>query len=84
MANPVRIFTLSTCSHCKAVKKFLTEIDVPYDFTDVDLLSGDERKAALTEVAKYNPNRTFPTLLIGDRVVIGFSEKKIREALGLT
>lgn len=84
MANEVRIFTLSTCSHCKAAKRFLTEIDIPYDFNDIDLLAGEERKAALAEMAKYNPNRTFPTLLIGDRVIVGFSEKKIREALGKT
>ncbi|HAR98617.1 MAG TPA: glutaredoxin family protein [Syntrophus sp. (in: bacteria)] len=83
MSHQIRIFSLSTCSHCKATKKFLTDNGLPYDYNDVDLLTGDERKAALAEVARYNPNRTFPTLLIDDQVLVGFNEKKIRAALGL-
>lgn len=83
MSAPVKLFSLSTCSHCKATKKFLTDNGVPYDYTDVDLLSGKERQQTLDEVVKYNPSRTFPTILIGDKVVIGFDEKAIREALGL-
>ncbi|HRR41923.1 MAG TPA: glutaredoxin family protein [Syntrophales bacterium] len=83
MSAPVKLFSLSTCSHCKATKKFLTDNGVPYDYTDVDLLSGKERQQILDEVVKYNPSRTFPTILIGDKVVIGFDEKAIREALGL-
>jgi len=38
MGKPVNIYTLSTCSHCKATKKFLNDCAVKYDFTDVDLL----------------------------------------------
>ena len=41
---PVKIYSLSTCSHCKATKKFLGECGIQYDFTDVDLLSGEERR----------------------------------------
>ena len=66
------------------VKAFLTDNGFPYDFNDVDLLTGEARKAALAEVAQYNPNRTFPTLLIDDQVIVGFNEKKILAALGLS
>jgi glutaredoxin len=83
MPAPVKLFSLSTCSHCKAAKKFLTDNDVPYDYTDVDILSGKERQQILDEVAKYNPSRTFPTILIGNKVIVGFNEKALREALGL-
>ena len=41
----VKIFSLSTCSHCKAAKKFIGECTIKYDFVDVDMLEGDERKA---------------------------------------
>jgi glutaredoxin len=44
-------------------------------------LSGDERQLAIDEVMKYNPHRSFPTIIIGDRIIIGFNEKAIREAL---
>jgi glutaredoxin-like protein NrdH len=83
MHSTVKIYTLSTCSHCKAAKKFLNDCSVKYDFTDVDLLSGKEREAILDEVRKLNPNCTFPTIIIGDKVIVGFREDEIRKALGL-
>jgi len=81
MAKKVRIYTLSTCSHCKAAKKFLNENNIAYDATDVDLLQGAERETMLNEVIQYNPQRSFPTLVIGNRVIIGFKENDIKEAL---
>ena len=83
MPKPVKMYTLSTCSHCKATKKLLDECTVKYDFTDVDLLSGNELTAILEDVKKYNPQCTFPTIIIGDKVIIGFQEVAIREALGI-
>jgi hypothetical protein len=50
---------------------------------DVDLLTGDERKALLDEIRKFNPACSFPTILIGDSVIVGFNEIAIRKALGL-
>jgi len=83
MENSVKLYTLSTCSHCKATKKFLDECSVKYDFADVDLLQGDERKAILVDIKKWNPKCSFPTIIIGDTVVVGFKEDEIKEALGL-
>ena len=84
MATKVKIYTLSTCSHCKAAKKFLNENQIIFDATDVDLLQGADREAALDEVIQFNPQRSFPTIIIGDRIIVGFKEKDIREALGLS
>jgi glutaredoxin len=83
MEEKVEIYTLSTCSHCKSTKKFLDECKIEYDFTDVDLTSGEERKAILEEVRKLNPKCSFPTIRIGDKVIVGFKEDEIKEALGL-
>ena len=79
----VRMYTLSTCSHCKATKKFMDDCHVKYEFTDVDLLEGEERAAILEDVRRLNPRCSFPTIIIGDRVIVGFKEQEIREALGL-
>lgn len=79
----VKMYTLSTCGHCRATKKFLDECRIQYEFTDVDLLQGDERKAILEDVRKLNPRCSFPTIIIGDKVIVGFKEDEIREALGL-
>jgi glutaredoxin-like protein NrdH len=83
MENPVKIYTLSTCSHCKATKKFLDECRVKYEFTDVDLLDGEERVAILKDIKKLNPRCSFPTIVIGDKVIVGYREEEIKEALGL-
>ena len=45
MAKKVKIYTLSTCSHCKAAKKFLNENQIIFDATDVDLLQGADRES---------------------------------------
>jgi glutaredoxin-like protein NrdH len=72
MQRPVKIYTLSTCSHCKATNKVLDKCAVAYEFTDVDLLSGRELTMILEDGKNFNPLCTFPAVIIGDRVVIGF------------
>ena len=78
----VKVFSLSTCSHCRATKKYLSECTIKYEFIDVDLLKGDERKAIIADVKKFNPRCSFPTIIIGEKVIVGFKEKEIKEALG--
>jgi len=82
-SQPVKIFSLSTCSHCKATKKFLGECTIKYEFVDVDLLKGEERAAVLEDVKKFNPKCSFPTIIIGEKVIVGYKENEIKEALGL-
>ena len=83
MEENVKIFSLSTCSHCRAVKKLLGKCGVKYEFTDVDQLDGEERKAILEDVRKFNPRCSFPTIVIGETVIVGFKEEEVRNALGL-
>jgi glutaredoxin len=49
----------------------------------VDLLAHEERSAILEDVKKLNPKCSFPTIVIGGKVIVGFKEKEIKEALGL-
>jgi len=83
MQKQVKMFTLSTCVHCKAAKRFLDSCAVKYEFTDVDLVPENERKAVLADVMKLNPECSFPTLIIGDVIIVGFQEAKIKAVLGL-
>lgn len=80
---PVKVFSLSTCGHCKSTKQLLNDCTIKYDFVDVDLLEGEERKAILEDVKKFNPRCSFPTIIIGEKVIIGYKEEEIREALKL-
>ncbi|MFZ0447821.1 MAG: glutaredoxin family protein [Desulfatiglandaceae bacterium] len=83
MNEAVKMYSLSTCGHCKATKKFLNDCQVQYEFTDVDMLEGEERAAILEDVRKWNPKCSFPTTIIGDKVIVGHKEDEIKEALGL-
>ena len=80
----VKMYTLSTCSHCGAAKKFMTDNGIEHEFTDVDLLTGEDRTAVVEEMKKVNPRLTFPTIIIGEKVIIGNREDEIKEALGLS
>jgi glutaredoxin-like protein NrdH len=37
----------------------------------------------MDEVRKFNPDCSFPTICIGDTVIVGFNEEKIRTALDI-
>jgi len=81
--DSVKIYSLTTCSHCKATKKLLSDCTVKYEFVDVDVFKGEERKAILEDVKKLNPKCSFPTIIIGEKVIVGYKEAEIKEALGL-
>ena len=81
--SSVKVFALSTCSHCKSAKRLLDENQVAYDSVEVDLCPLDRREQLLDEVRQYNPSLSFPTLVIGDKVIVGYRENEIKEALGL-
>ena len=79
----VKLYALSTCSHCRSCKELLNSCGVKYDCTDVDKLSVEERKAILEKIKEVNPSCSFPTLVIGETVIVGFREDLIRECLNL-
>lgn len=77
----VKIYTLSTCGHCKSTKKLLQDCGVQFECIDVDKLDGDAQSSILEEVKKLNPDCSFPTIVIGDKIIVGYREKEIKEAL---
>jgi glutaredoxin-like protein NrdH len=80
----VRFFALSTCGWCKKTKRFLDAHNVNYEIDYVDLLSGAEKARAMAEMERWNPRRTFPTVVVDDsKAVVGFREDRLREVLGL-
>lgn len=83
MELPVKLYSVSTCPHCKCAKELLDECRVRYECTDVDKVSKKEVAAILEEVKRLNSVCSFPTLVIGKRVIVGYKENEIKEALGL-
>lgn len=77
----VFLYALSTCGWCRKTKALLGELGAVYDFVDVDLLEGPDLERVREEVGRLNPRRSFPTLVIGDEVVVGFDAERIRSLL---
>jgi len=82
MIKPM-LYTLSTCVHCSATKRFLKENNIEYDYIDVDKLDGEEKDDVLSQMMKVSGSMRFPTIIIGKKVIVGFYEDKLKEALGL-
>ncbi|MEW6570638.1 MAG: glutaredoxin family protein [Nitrospirota bacterium] len=78
----VRLYALSTCPECKRLKQFLDSRNIQYELVEVDLLDSGEQWVATRELKRYNPEATYPTLVI-EEVIRGFDEEAIRNALEL-
>ena len=79
----IKLYALSTCIHCKDTKSFLDKCGVDYDCVDVDKLEAEQRREIIEQIKKSNPNCSFPMLIIGEKVIIGFRSDEIYEALAL-
>lgn len=82
-AGNLMLYALSTCQWCNKTKELLKSLGVEFDFIYVDLLDGKEQDRALSEMERWNPKGSFPTLVIDNaRCIIGFQESQIREEFG--
>ena len=78
------LYTLSTCIWCKKTKQLLNKLGVAYSYIDVDLLDGEEKARVVKEQERWNPQCSYPTLVINNsRCIVGYKEDEIREALRL-
>ena len=74
------LYALSTCIWCKKARALLDELKVEYSYIYVDLLEREENANTKTEIIKFNPKCSFPTIVINNETCIaGFDEQKIRE-----
>lgn len=78
MDNKVTIYTTPTCHFCHAAKAFFDENGVAYE--DVDVAADQEKR---TEMIDLTGQMGVPVIRIGDDVVVGFDEGKLKELLSL-
>lgn len=79
----VKVYALSTCPYCKMTKQYLTENNVEFDSTDVDLLEGDEREQTIAEVKRLSGGTSFPVVVVDGEVVVGYNKARLKELLHL-
>ena len=78
------LYGLSTCVWCKKTKMLLDKLGCDYRYIYVDLLNQTDKEEILKNIKKWNPRRSFPTLVINnEKCIVGYKEDEIREALNL-
>lgn len=79
----IKLYSLTTCSYCAAIKQMLASLGVAHQFVDADLLEGTEQEALLDELRELNPLCSFPTIRIGEQVITGYKIQEIKETIGV-
>ena len=74
----VTIYTTPTCHFCQMAKEFFKANNVEYSEFNV---AEDETKRA--EMVERSGQLGVPVIFIGDDMIIGFNEPKIKELLGM-
>ncbi len=77
----VMLYALSTCPFCKMTKNYFEKHHIPYQSVDVDLLEPEEREKTIAKVQEISGRRAFPVIVIGEKVIVGYDEVSIAEAL---
>lgn len=73
----VTIYSTPTCHFCHAAKEFFAENDVAFEDFNV---AEDQTKRQ--EMVEMTGQLGVPVIRIGDDVIVGFDEAKIRQLLG--
>ena len=79
----VFMYTLSTCPWCRKSKQYFTERNIPFKYVDYDLQSPQEQQKIEKEIEQRGGQISFPWVLIGDELVVGWNPAKYEELLAL-
>ena len=77
MAN-VTIYTTPTCVYCKMTKEFFQKNNVPYEEKNVatDAVARDH-------MIQKSGQMGVPVIEVDDKIIIGFDQPRLKEALSL-
>ena len=78
MDTSVTIYSTPVCHFCQSAKDFFQEHNVEY--TEHDVASDAEKRQ---EMIDMTGQMGVPVIKIGDEIVIGFDEEKLKELLKL-
>lgn len=78
MDTNVQIYSTPSCHFCHAAKDFFTANNV--EFTDHDVAADVDKRQEMIEMTGQ---MGVPVIRIGDDVVVGFDEAKVKEILNI-
>ena len=76
--SEVTIYSTPTCHFCHAAKDFFTANAV--DFTDINVASDLAKRK---EMIEKSGQMGVPVITIGNEVVVGYDESRLRELLSI-
>ena len=79
----VTLYALQTCAHCREAKIFLQQHKIAFRTIYMDLLVGEERNETMRRLRRLNPACSFPTITMGQEVIVGFKAEKLRRVLSM-
>jgi len=75
----IMLYSLSSCPWCQKTKHLLDELGLEYYCEDMDLLDGNAKHDVMSDVERWNPKRSFPTVVADNsRCIIGYQECALR------
>lgn len=72
----IKIYSTPSCVYCKQTKEFLKEKKIP--FQDIDV---SKDKKAVEELVKKSGQLGVPVIDINGKIIIGFDQDAIEEAI---
>lgn len=72
----VTIYSTQTCHFCHMTKDFFKENNIT--FTDLDVTSDEKNKK---EMIERSGQMAVPVIFVGEEMIIGFDEPKLKELL---
>ncbi|MFZ5907069.1 MAG: glutaredoxin family protein [Nitrospirota bacterium] len=74
----VKIYSATGCPHCKQAKDYLKKNNITFEEINMS-----ENKDKVKELQEISGMMSTPTLDIGGKIIVGFDQEKIRQALNL-
>jgi glutaredoxin-like protein NrdH len=82
--HKVLVYAISTCGWCRRAKQNLKDLDVEYEYIDIDLCSGEDRQEITKDILSRKGPLAYPTVIVDDKILLtGPSREELREVLEL-
>ncbi|TRO45712.1 glutaredoxin family protein [Candidatus Bathyarchaeota archaeon] len=82
--HKVLLYAISTCGWCRRAKQNLKDLDVEYEYIDIDLCSGEDRQEITKDIRSRKGQLAYPTVIVDDKILLtGPSKEELQEVLEL-
>ena len=72
----VKVYSTPVCPECKVLKSFLEALNI--EFEEINAAGNDE---IIGYIEKKTGQRRVPVLEVGDNIVVGFDQDRIKQVL---